>query len=191
MIPIGYMAKKIPQRPEWLKAPSVVDVYSVSSCVNEDFADYGDYWKHNKGWFFDSPEAIQRLSCDHSIQLQGVHLFYYEAFELEFDEEEWRPFSPSDANWESADGILKPSCKRLDGYDVVTFLYSPGPECSPLSCNSLAESVRTNSHCLFDTFEEAQTAVNSGQFKDCEPGALRVLAVFSVDWPSPSLVVGE
>ncbi len=191
MIPIGYMAKKIPQRPEWLKAPSVIDVYSVSSCVSDDFADYGDYWKHNKWWFFDSPEAIQTLSRDHSIELHGTHLFYYEAFELEFDEEEWRPFSPSDANWKDPDGILEPSCKRLEGYDVVTFLYSPGPECSPLSCNSLAESVRTNSHCLFDTFEEAQTAVNSGQFNECEPGALRILAVFSVDWPFPSLVVGE
>jgi len=70
-------------------------------------------------------------------------------------------------------------------------LYSPGPECSPLSCNSLAESIRTNSHCLFDTFEEARTAVNSGQFNKCEPGALRILAVFSVDWPSPSSVAGE
>ena len=191
MIPIGYMAKKIPQRPEWLKAPSVIDVYSVSSCVNDDFADYGEYWKHNQWWFFYSPEVIQRLSLDQSIELHGTHLFYYEAFELEFDEEEWRPFSPSDANWKGPDGILEPSSKRLDGFDVVTFLYSPGPECSPLSCNSLAESIRTNSHCLFDTFEEAQTAVNSGEFNECEPGGLRILAVFSVDWPSPSLVAGE
>lgn len=185
---MGYMAKRIPQRPEWLKVSSVIDVYSVSSCVNDDFADYGDYWKHNGWWFFDSPEVIQTLSRDHSIELQGTHLFYYEAFELQFDEEEWRPFSPSDAKGKDTNGVLAPSSKRLEGYDVVTYLYSHGPECSPLSCNSLAEVVRTNSHCLFDTFEEAQIAVNSGQFNECEPGALRIFAVFSVDWPSLSTV---
>jgi hypothetical protein len=191
MIPMGYMAKRIPQRPEWLKAPTVIDVYSVSSCVNDDFADYGNFWKHNGWWFFDSPEAIQKLSRDHSIELHGTQLFYYEAFELEFDEEGWRPFSASDANWKGTDGILEPTSKRLDGYDVVTFLYSPGPECSPLSCNSLAETVQTNSHCLFDSLEEAQVAVNSGQFTECEPGALRIFAVFSVDWPLPSSAMAE
>jgi hypothetical protein len=191
MIPMGYMAKKIPQRPEWLKVPSVIDVYSVSSCVNEDFAEYGDYWKHNEWWFFDSPEAIQTLSRDHSIDLHGTHLFYYEAFERQFDEDEWRPFSPPTPTGKDTDGIVAPLSKILDGYDVVTILYSPAPECSPLSCNSLAEVTQTNSHCLFDTFENAQAAVESGQFNECEPGALRIFAVFSVDWPSGSSTAGE
>jgi hypothetical protein len=97
----------------------------------------------------------------------------------------------SDANGKDTDGVLAPPSKRLDGYDVVTYLYSHGPECSPLSCNSLAEVMRTNSHCLFDRFEEAQIAVNSGLFNECEPGGLRIFAVFSVDWPSPSTVAAE
>lgn len=185
------MAKKIPQRAEWLKAPLVVDVCSVSACVNEDFADYGNYWKHNGWWFFDCPEAIQTLCREHAIDLQGTRLFYCEAYELQFDEEKWCPFSPADENLKDSHGAYAPSTKRLDGYDVVTYLYSQAPECSPLSCNSLAEVVRTNSHCLFDTFEEAHAAVNSGQFNECEPGALRIFAVFSVEWPSPSSVAAE
>lgn len=180
---MGYMAKKVTPRPDWLKAPTVTDVYSISGCVNDDFGDYGDDWKRNGWWFFDSPEAIQKLAREHRIELHGMQLFYYEAYELQYDEGTWQQFSPSEENWKDTRAILAPASKTIKGYDVVTFLYSQGPECSPLSCNSMAESVPTNSHCLFDSLEEAQAAVNSGQFDECEPGALRIFAVFSVDWP--------
>jgi hypothetical protein len=56
MIPAGYMAKWVSDRPEWLKAERVSDVYSVSKCVSKDFADYVDSWKHN-GF-----SILQRLS---------------------------------------------------------------------------------------------------------------------------------
>src|SRR5450631_14418 len=56
----------------------VLDVYSVSSCVNDDFADYFKYWKHNGYWLFDSPEIIQTLARDNSIELDRTSLFYYE-----------------------------------------------------------------------------------------------------------------
>ena len=51
MIPVGYMAKRIVNGPDWLKATNVVDLYSVSSCFSEDFTDYINYWKHNGYWF--------------------------------------------------------------------------------------------------------------------------------------------
>ena len=185
MIPVGYMAKRITERAEWLKAPQVLDIYSVSSCVNDDFADYVNYWKHNGWWFFDSPEVLQVLSREHSVELQDTHLFYYEVYESEFDEGKWRSFSPWEDSWKDSRGVVEPKHKRLEGYDVVTFWVenSHAPEHSPLSCNSLASTIPTNSHCLFDTFEEAQTALNAGQFTGCEPGALRIFAVYSVDWP--------
>jgi hypothetical protein len=185
MLPVGYMAKRISQRPEWLKASVAVDVYSVSSCVNDDFADYVGYWKHNGWWFFDSPEAIQAVSREHSIDLGGALLFYYEVYELEFFEGEWCSFSPWEDRWKDSEEIVLPANKRIDGYDVVTFWTknSPAPEHSPLSCNSLAENLKTNAHCLFDTFEQARIAVNTGQFTGCEPGALRIFGVFSADWP--------
>jgi hypothetical protein len=46
MVPAGYMAKRV-QKPKGFGIDYVLDVYSVSSCVNDDFADYIEYWKHN------------------------------------------------------------------------------------------------------------------------------------------------
>ncbi len=47
MIPAGYMAKRVSSKPDWLNAAQVIDIYSVSSCVSPDFADYINYWMHN------------------------------------------------------------------------------------------------------------------------------------------------
>jgi hypothetical protein len=62
MIPVGYMAKRVKMKPEWLQAPHVVDIYSVSNCQCENFADYIPFWKHNGYWFFDSPEIIKSVA---------------------------------------------------------------------------------------------------------------------------------
>lgn len=180
MIPVGYMAKRICAKPEFLKASSVVDVYSVSSCVSDDFADYIQFWKHNGFWLFDSPEAIQALAQESSIDLQGILLFYYEAHEMEFDGQFWRPFGPESS---IPTHVVVPSQKELKGFDVVTFSVPHSPECSPLSCNGLAEDLRTNEHCLLDSFEEAKSYLEEGRFSECEPGPYRIFAVYSVAWP--------
>jgi hypothetical protein len=39
------MAKHVATHPDWLKADHVIDIYSVSNCVSDDFADYINYWK--------------------------------------------------------------------------------------------------------------------------------------------------
>jgi hypothetical protein len=57
MIPVGYMAKRVCRTPDWLGAPHVIDVYSVSGCISENFADYIQYWRHNGYWLFDSPDS--------------------------------------------------------------------------------------------------------------------------------------
>jgi hypothetical protein len=180
VIPVGYMAKRVSKRPDWLKASQVIDVYSVSSCVSEDFADYINLWKHNGYWFFDSPEIIVNIAREDSISLDATSLFYYEAYELQFDGEAWHPWLP---DWSFSTKVLPPSRKRLEGFDVVTFSAGTSLECSPLSCNSLASNLRTNEHCLFASFEEARTNVNNGAFRDCEPGPYRILSVSSLDWP--------
>lgn len=59
MIPAGYMAKKVVNKPDWLKANGVDDINSVSGCLSKDFADYITFWKHNGYWFFDLPELIE------------------------------------------------------------------------------------------------------------------------------------
>ena len=81
MIPVGYMSKKVSRQPAWLKSNVVEDIYSVSSCVSEDFDDWINYWKHNGYWFFDSPKIIKKIAAEHGVSLEGALMFYYEAYE--------------------------------------------------------------------------------------------------------------
>src|SRR5689334_6602895 len=95
MIPAGYMAKRIMNRPKGFENTSIVDIYSVSSCISEDFTDYTELWKHNGYWFFNSPQIIQEIAKEHAISLTGTKLFYYEMYNLEFHENnEWKSFEP-------------------------------------------------------------------------------------------------
>lgn len=182
MIPVGYMAKRVSICPEWLRSAPVVDVYSVSNCVSNDFADYINYWKHNGYWFFDSPEIIQQLAQENAIDLQGTRLFYYEVHELEFDQDQsqWTSFKPEPSFMTK---VVVPSRRVLEGYDVVTFSVGTSAECSPLSCNALATEVETNQHCLLTSLEQARHLLESVKFKDTEPGPYRIFAVYSVEWP--------
>ena len=173
------MAKRISKNPEWPGASQVVDVYSVRGCVSEDFADYIKYWKHNGFWFFDSPEIIRDVAKQNSISLEGTSLFYYEAHAKEFDGERWGPWSPEPS---FPTNVVLPSGKQLEGFDVVNFTARTSPECSGLSCSSLAAELHTNSHCLFPSFDEAEKGLNDGKFDDAEPGPYRIFALYSVDW---------
>ena len=179
--PAGYLAKRVCKKPDWLKAPEVNDIYSVSGCVSTNFGSYIDEWKHNGFWLLDSPGVIQSIAQEKSIDLEGTTLFYYEVYEKEFDGENWRPYEP-ESEFETS--VIVPADKHLEGFDVVTFWAGSSPECSPLSCNYLARTVPTNSHCLFPSFEEAEKNVTNGTFKDSEPGPYRIFSVYSVDWPN-------
>ncbi len=177
MIPAGYMAKRVSPKPDWLNAPHVVDIYSVGNCQSADFADYIPYWKHNGYWLFNDPGIIKTVARENSISIEGATLFYYEVYEKEFDGENWREFSPERS---FPTNVTVPTTKQLEGFDVVNFTGRTSPECSGLSCSSLASSLRTNSHCLFNSFDEAQTAVSEGAFNESEPGPYRIFAVYLV-----------
>jgi hypothetical protein len=174
------MAKRVVLSPSWLRVKHVVDIYSVSSCVNDDFADYIKFWKHNGYWFFNSAADLSEVADAEGIVLSETHLFYYEVHPEEFDGGTWVGFSPSAS---VLTDVAAPESARLEGFDVVTFSRRTNAECSPLSCNSMAEEIPVNSHCLFSTFEEAWEAVNRGAFHDSEPGPYRIFSVYSADWP--------
>ena len=180
MIPAGYMSKKVVARPEWLKADCVEDIFAVSGCVSKPFADYIEYWKHNGFWLFDSIFDIEQLCIQGNIDTSQNTLFYYEVFESEYDEfsKVWSAFK-HEASFVTH--IQEPVNAKLVGYDVTTFTVGTSPECSPLSCNSLATDIQVNRHCLFDTFEQAVEALEAGKFDDSEPGPYRVFAVYQVD----------
>jgi hypothetical protein len=106
-------------------------------------------------------------------------LFYYEVYESEFyeDEKVWSEFDPEES-FET--NVVRPNTAKLEGFDVVSFSSGNSPECSPLSCNSLADAIPVNQHCLFTSFTEAKEALEAGKFTACEPGPYRIFAVYSV-----------
>jgi hypothetical protein len=181
MTPAGYMFKRVATKPAHLDA-AVVDIYSVSNCISENFADFINYWKHNGYWLFDRPEIIEELSEQENLDLSRTTLFYYEVYEYEFDEynetDKWIAFVPEQS---FKTEVQVPIVKHLQGFDVVSFYVHTSPECSPLSCNALAQTVAVNQHCLFNTFEEAYNALNCGFFENSEPGPYRIFSVYLVN----------
>ena len=177
MRPIGYMYKRV-ETPEGFDLPGISDVYSLGACVNDDFADYIDFWKHNGYFLFDSPEIMRALADENAISLAGARLFYYEAHDLQFDGQtgEWVPYGPFHDDVD----VLPPARATLEGFDITSFWAGAGPECSPLSCNYLARSIHTNAHCLLTTFEAALDVLESGAFENAKPGPYRIVAVYSV-----------
>ncbi|MBC8000678.1 MAG: hypothetical protein IAF58_22200 [Leptolyngbya sp.] len=170
----------------------VKTIYSVGNCGSpgnsDNFNDYIQFWSHNGYWFFNSPQEMNVLASENGIDLTGMTLFYYEAYELEFD------FTGEEAHdfgtWSSFESVLDwktevdiPQKKQFVGFDVVEFVCRNSPECSLLSCSNVAaKSVApVNSSCLYDTFAEAKNSVVSGIFHDVEPGPYRIFKVYLVD----------
>jgi len=172
------MYKRVAPAPPDLAASSP-DIYSVSGHISNAFAYYIPYWRHNGYWLFDSPQIIQALAAENGINLSGLMLFYYEVFEHQYEafSQCWLPFGPEPS---TPTNVHSPRSAHLEGYDVVTFSAQNEPECSPLSCNSLAASVPVNRHCLFDSFEEARRSLEGGLFNQGEPGPFRIFAVSTV-----------
>lgn len=179
MIPMGYMAKRIAQRSDWLGLAEVVDIYSLSDHVSENFCDYIVFWKHNGHWLFDSPTIIEEVAKEAKAMIVDCEMLYFEAYEFQWDAryQHWRSFKPSEA---MVTEVLLPERKVLVGFDVVTYWGGNQAECSPLSCNGLAAEIPVNSHCLIESFEVAKKKLELGVFDNSEPGPYRIVAVYSI-----------
>jgi len=179
VIPVGYMAKRAGQRPAGTVPDAVEAVYSVSGCLAPFFCDYVEFWRHNGYWLFDSPAALGEVAVQRGVDLSAMTLFYYEAYEREYDRGIWRRFQPEPA-FETA--VRPPLEQTLRGYDAVSFSSGAGLACSPLSCNGLARELTVNRHCLLASLETAKTHLANGVFDHAEPGPYRVFAVYTVAW---------
>lgn len=182
MIPLGYMLKSVASpAPHWMGSPGVTAVHSLSGCVSSDFAEYIPLWKHNGWWLFDTPGAVKDAAAELGVATDGLSLFYYEAFDQQYDDDKksWQPFA-AESGGSFTTGVVQPNTATLSGFDVVNFFSQTSPECSPLSCNGLAAALPVNERCLFDSFDEAHAAVESGKFENAEPGPYRIVAVYLV-----------
>ncbi len=173
------MFKTVAEAPNWLKTTDVQDIYSVSGCISEDFDDWVDEWKHNGYWLFDSPEIMESIANSKNISLKDMKLFFYRASEIEWDVDnaKWEKYQPEDS---FNTNIKLPIASKLEGFDIVSFSQHNSCECSPLSCNSLAEEIKVNNHCLLPSYEKAKALIELGELKGCEPGPYRIFEVYSV-----------
>lgn len=180
LIPAGYLAKNISSAPAWLPGTPVQQIYSVSGCISENFIDnYIPFWKHNGYWLFDSPQAIEEIANDASIDLRELAWFYYEMYPNAYD--------PLTATWQRVlpevsftTQVRLPQTKQLAGFDVVSHSGGSNPECSPLSCNGVAKYFTVNANCLLPNLAAAVDGLNSAWFVDCEPGPYRIYPVYAV-----------
>lgn len=186
LVPAGYLYKQVVNKPDWLNAPQVEEIFSVSACLSADFADYIPHWQHNGYWFFNSPGVMQDIANQIGLSLAGMKLFYYEAWFEQFEPPgRWTPFTP-EPSFDTQ--IQIPQDKQLRGFDVVTFSAGSSPECSPLSCNGLAAELPVNRYCLLESLAAGQIALEKGVFAAGEPGPHRLLAVYECSTPSSLLV---
>lgn len=180
MIPGGYVRKCVSARPVSIQTDRVVDIYSASSCISSDFANDIGYWRHNGFWLFNDPSDMDDIAAAEGKAITEFGLFYYELYEQQYDVQQmsWSSFAP-EPSFETK--VKSPVRARLEGFDVVSFSLGTDRECSPLSCNSLADELPVNAHCLFESFEEAKAAIEEGKFNNTEPGPFRIFAVYSVE----------
>ena len=192
MIPAGYLLKRVLPPPGWLKSgpTHIVEVCSVSDCVNDNVVDIQESWQHNGFGLASTPNILLELARKSTANLAESTLFYYEVYEQEIESdgwvykfEDWRDVTPVPSSSSRAP-VIEPSSANiiLLGYDVVTC--GDYLEHSPLSCNSIASALPVNRHCLFDELAKAKEAINTGAFSGgCEPGVYKIFSVSSVaDW---------
>lgn len=176
MIDLGYMAKRIVTKPDGFDAPNVQAIYAVSNCLSADFCDFVQHWQHNGYWFFDSPRLIAKVCQAEGLVISDFTLLYYAGHELQYDAmaKQWVAYTP-DKDFKTA--VVPPSSAEPLGFDIVTYSCQTQPECSPLSCNVMAEEVAVNEFCLLSSLDEAKALLEAGACDNAEPGPFRVVAI--------------
>ena len=131
---IGYFPKRTMQRPDWLKVAGVDEVCGVSTCVSNAPEGWVDPWRHNETWVYDTPDLAWSVAPDDARG--SFDLYAYQMFPVRFTQGLQQPFEIPPLQVES----LPSSFERL-GFDVVSRTCGSSFECSPLSCNHMAQHV--------------------------------------------------
>ena len=175
MIPAGFNAKIIKPREAWLGNSSVTQILSVSGCISKDAVDFTTTLRLGNQWLlYNSDEALDEAIAGESVDASRLRRFFYDMHDQEFDEGKWVQLKDMPTQ------VVKPKGGySLKGFDVVCFSAGADPECSPLSCNALAETIEVNQFCLLETSEYAlrvaQEIDHDGEY---EPGPYRVMSVW-------------
>jgi hypothetical protein len=168
---LGYFPKQLFPSPDRLRARGIEEIASVSLCISEGPEGWHEAWKHNAWGCFANPDVAWSLVPSH--QRQDYWLYAYALYPVEYwngrekpldvDAPEVMPLGPE---------------YELVGLDVVSRSAGVYFECSPLSCNMLAEEIATNRYCLFSELNDARELARSADDNGCEPGPYHVLEVW-------------
>ncbi len=165
----GYFPKQMARRDDWLKAPSVREIWSVSECLSKGPSDWIDHWRHNDRGLFDTEQLAESV-----VPADRRHEFTIVAYRL----------------WDRMldDGVEVPLHMLVRpvpgpykefvsvGFDSVA-LFQNSFACSPLSCNRGAEQFAVNERCLFLTFDAAVAGAVEFSRGNWEPGPYGVVEV--------------
>ena len=171
----GYFPKHVVTRPDWLDAPDVADICSLSNCTSSGPDSWTQLTQFNALGFFDSPKLAYAAIPPGTPPME---LFAYTLLTQRYvdgmpEEWPWPLIAPAP---------LSPRFQSL-GFDVVN--HSMGEriefECSPLSCNSLAQRWHVNAHCLIEALEDAVRVakrLSTDGMEAAEPGDYYVAEVY-------------
>lgn len=172
MIDAGFFVKRIEQPPEGMR-PGVRQICSVSHCISPAPEDWIESWLHNDlGWFNRIAAALSVVRPEHR---KDFRLFAYRVHPKKFTADGQLPIVfPENVQPEA----IGPEFRRL-GFDSAnkTMESVLGFECSPLSCNAMAEEVPVNEYCLFATLDEAIAGAERFAREQPEPGDYFVIEV--------------
>ena len=185
MIPAGYFARRVAARPDYLAAPGVREICSVSECISPGADDWIASWKHNAlGWFDHVADALRVVP---EAQRREFRLFAYRMHPEVFRRDARAPFSPPG---DVAPEPLPDGFRSL-GFDSASKSSDAGLglECSPLSCNGLATELTVNEHCLFPSLDAAIAGAQRFAAEQPAPGDYYVVEVLegpSIDSSRPT-----
>jgi hypothetical protein len=173
MIDAGYFAKRIEQRPEFLHAPGVREICSVSTCISSGPENWVHLWLHNDlGWFNRMSDAARAMPPG---QKSHFRLFAYRIHPEVFTARGQVPLTvPENVQPEPISDEF-----RSLGFDSASKSMASilGFECSPLSCNGMAAEIGANEFCLFPRLTEAIAGAERFAAEQPEPGDYYVIEV--------------
>ncbi|MEJ2708725.1 MAG: hypothetical protein P8074_14010, partial [Anaerolineales bacterium] len=141
---VGFFPKRTQPAPTEFNSGTIREIANVAECISPGPEGWIQHWKHNPGGFFDTQELATQVIENNP---EEYDLYAYKVFPLRCKDGEIEAISIAKApEW-------IPKDYHFLGYDIVTKSQADFFECSPLSCNYLANDYKVNQFCLIDELE--------------------------------------
>lgn len=171
LVLIGYFPKKVVQRPDWLNAAHVIAIRSVSDCISSSPPDWIQHWAHNEMWVYSTIAAALAVMPQDTHDEYELHAYRMLPIKWDRGKENAIVFPNMDVE------PVPPDFHSV-GFDAVSIEAGvSGFGCSPLSCNSMAEEIETNEHCLLTSQQLAERIALRFSIDEPEPGPYHVAEV--------------